>query len=63
MYTTRAGQQWDEIALDVYGDEEHADILMQANPQAIGTYQFPAGILLNTPELEEEQTTELPPWR
>jgi hypothetical protein len=63
MYTTRAGQQWDEIALDVYGGEEHADILMQANPRELGTYQFPAGVILNTPELEEDQTTELPPWR
>jgi hypothetical protein len=63
MYTTRAGQQWDEIALDVYGDEEHADILMQANPWELGTYQFPAGVVLKTPELEEDQTTELPPWR
>jgi hypothetical protein len=63
MYTTRAGQQWDEIALEVYGDEERADILMQANPRELGTYQFSAGVVLNTPELEEEQTTELPPWR
>ena len=63
MYTTRAGQQWDEIALEVYGDEKHADTLMQANPQELGTYQFPAGVILNTPELSEEQTTELPPWR
>ena len=63
MYTTRAGQQWDEIALEVYGDEKHADILMQANPRELGTYQFPAGVILSTPELAEEQTTELPPWR
>jgi hypothetical protein len=63
MYTTRAGQQWDEIALEVYGGEEHADILMQANPWALDTYQFAAGVVLDTPELEEEQTTELPPWR
>ena len=63
MYTTKAGEQWDEIALNVYGDEKHADILMQANPQALETYQFPAGVSLKTPELEEEQRTELPPWR
>lgn len=63
MYTTKSGQQWDEIALEVYGDEKHADILMQANPQELGTYQFPAGVLLNTPELQEEQNTTLPPWR
>lgn len=63
MYTTIAGEQWDEIALKVYGDEKHADILMQANPQELETYQFPAGVSLETPELEDEQMTELPPWR
>lgn len=63
MYTTKSEQQWDEIALEVYGDEKHADILMQANPQELGTYQFPAGVILNTPELQEEQTPTLPPWR
>ena len=63
MYTTRQGEQWDEIALAVYGDEKYADILMQANPQALETFQFPAGVSLNTPELEEEQTSTLPPWR
>lgn len=63
MYTTKHGQQWDEIALEVYGDEKHADILMQANPRELGTYQFPAGVVLNTPELQEEQSTLLPPWR
>lgn len=63
MYITRAAQQWDEIALEVYGDEKHADILMQANPREIGIYQFPAGVILNTPELGDEQTAELPPWR
>ena len=63
MYTTKAGQQWDEIALEVYGDDIHADILMQANPQELGTFQFPAGVTLNIPELTEEQNTQLPPWR
>ena len=63
MYITKAGQQWDEIALEVYGDESHADILMQANPQELGTFQFPAGVTLNTPALTVEQNTKLPPWR
>ena len=63
MYTTKAGQQWDEIALEVYGDENRADVLMQANPQELGTFQFPVGVVLNTPALTEEQNTKLPPWR
>lgn len=63
MYITKAGDQWDTIALEVYGDEKHADLLMQANPQELETYEFPAGVRLHTLELPEEQTTELPPWR
>jgi len=63
MYITKSGDQWDMIALEVYGDEKHADILMQANPQELETFEFPAGVVLKTPELTEEQTTELPPWR
>lgn len=63
MYTTKAGDQWDMIALEVYGDEKHADILMQANPQELETFEFPAGVALHTPELPEQQTAELPPWR
>lgn len=63
MYTTNAGDQWDIIALNVYGDEQKADILMQANPQVLDIYQFPAGVVLATPELTEEQAATLPPWR
>ena len=30
MYTTKAGEQWDEIALKVYGDEKEAKRLFQS---------------------------------
>ena len=63
MYTTKSGDQWDMIALKVYGDEKLADLLMQANPQELETFEFPAGVVLQTPAMPEEQTAELPPWR
>jgi len=62
-YTTKAGQQWDQIALDVYGSEKSADILMEANPQQIGVYQFDAGTVLIVPEKAAEQSPSMPPWR
>ena len=61
-YTTGPGDQWDMIAKKVYGDELHADWLMENNQQHIGTFQFDAGTVLATPDLPEKKTT-LPPWR
>ena len=63
MYVTKAGDHWDMIALEVYGDEKHADLLMQANPQALDVFEFPAGVVLKTPEPKVEKLTVLPPWR
>ena len=36
-YTTKQGQTWDEIALEVYGDEKYADFLMQNNFNIMNT--------------------------
>lgn len=63
MYITKVGDQWDMIALNVYGDEKYADVLMQANPKHLDIYQFPSGVEIVTPELTSEQTSTLPPWR
>lgn len=62
-YITASGDMWDTIAKKVYGDEYCADVLMQANPEQIGTFQFGAGVVLQTPELEAEQSGSLPPWK
>lgn len=62
-YTTKAGDQWDAIARAVYGDELHADWLMENNRKHLDTFQFDAGITLQTPELPADQTGSLPPWR
>lgn len=63
MYTTKSGDTWDVIAKEVYGSEYHADVLMAANPQEIGTFIFNAGVELNTPALKEERDGLMPPWK
>lgn len=62
-YTTIQGQTWDEIALEVYGDELYADFLMESNYASLDILIFPAGYVLNTPALPEDRDTDLPPWR
>lgn len=61
-YTTKQGQTWDDIALEVYGDEVHADYLMQNNFELLDILIFSAGTTLNTPELIAEVEGEAPPW-
>lgn len=61
-YTTIQGQTWDMISKEVYGTEMNAGRLMEANPKQLGAFIFPAGVVLNTPEIEEQELN-LPPWR
>ena len=64
-YTTKQGDMWDAVALSVYGTISVVDKLMMANTTHIGTYIFPAGVVLDTPEfdLEESTSVALPPWK
>lgn len=52
-----------DIELKEYSYEYCADILMQANPEQIMTFCFDSGVVLKTPELTEEQSGSLPPWK
>lgn len=63
-YTTKQGDTWDNIALEVYGDEIYADYLMQSNYRYLDIVIFDSGVVLNTPELPETaMEEEVPPWR
>ena len=62
MYITKQGQAWDQVAMEVYGDELHADFLMENNPKHLNTLIFSAGVELNTPKLPESRKN-LPLWR
>lgn len=62
-YITKSGDTWDVIAKEVYGSEYHADVLMAANPEHIGTFAFASGVAISTPELAQERNGLLPPWK
>lgn len=63
QYITNAGDQWDIIAKNVYGDECKADILMAVNFPLLDIFQFDAGTTVECPELTETTRQALPPWR
>ncbi len=63
MYITIQGDTWDIIAKKVYGKEKYLDYLMQNNYDLLDYFIFPAGIIVNTPELSSESNLDLPEWR
>lgn len=62
-YTTVQGDMWDSIAWARLGDTAHTDKLMNANLKHLKYYIFPAGIVLNLPEIPESVSSTLPPWK
>lgn len=64
-YTTIQGDTWDLIAFKCYegwGGERLTTALIEANTQFIGTAVFPAGCVLNVPEVYIPAAKTLPPW-
>lgn len=63
-YTTRQGDTFDELALQVYDSEKKAHLLIEANPDYADVLIFDAGIELTIPVDEEIVLPEtLAPWR
>ena len=62
-YVTVQGDTWDIIAYKTYGNELLADKIMAANRELLGIFVFSAGTTVIIPEVEEEDDSELPPWR
>ena len=56
---------WDSIAFKKLGSAAYAVQLVQLNPQYREIYLFPAGILLQLPEIERtaRASVNLPPWK
>ncbi len=64
IYTTKSGDTWDGIAFALYGDEQRAETLINANTTYIDMVIFPGGIDLQVPEAKElPDLQKLPPWR
>lgn len=64
--TTIQGDTWDIIAYRLYGNERLMHILINANIQHRKTVIFPAGVVLNVPEIDTtsaEYEKNLPPWK
>ncbi len=62
MHKTQQGECWDEAAKTIYGDEKYIGFLMQNNMPLLDIAVFPAGVILNTPDLPVEESN-LPAWR
>lgn len=62
-YTTVQGDMWDSIAYQQLGNTAFTDDLMNANLRYRDFYIFPAGIVLTLPEISEEVSDSLPPWK
>jgi len=62
-YTTIQGDTFDVLALDAYGDETKAHLIIEANPQYANVITFSAGISLRIPIIEQEASATLPPWK
>ncbi|SMF88146.1 P2-like prophage tail protein X [Paenibacillus uliginis N3/975] len=62
-YRTIQGDTWDGIAFSIAGKESFMTQLMNANPDHVEFVIFPAGIILNVPEVPVSMASTLPPWR
>lgn len=60
-YTTVQGDMWDSIAYAQLGNADYTDKLMNANLQYREYYIFPAGIVLNLPEITGRVSDGMPP--
>ena len=50
-YTCSAGETFDKVALEVYGDEKYACELLNANPKLCLLTEFAGGEILQLPEV------------
>lgn len=66
-YTTVQGDKWDAIAHKTLGSVLLTDKLMWANRRYLSFYTFPAGIVLQIPQLGQEvrgsSVEGMPPWK
>lgn len=65
IYKTIQGDTWDLIAFQKYGNAFFTPPLLEANPAYLDMVIFPAGVVLNIPELLTAyvDAANTPPWR
>ena len=62
-YSTIQGDMWDSIAYTQLGDVAHTDKLMSINQGYLDYYIFPAGIILELPDIDPGVPDSQPPWK
>lgn len=63
-YTTREGDTFDALALEMYGEESLAHYIIEFNPDYADVLIFEANVALRLPIVEDAELPEtLPPWR
>ena len=63
QYTASAKETFDTIALNIYGDERYAYLLLGANPEHCHKIFLEGGEILNAPEQTQDDKALLPPWK
>ncbi len=65
VHTTRAGERWDLLAWQYYGDPTEYSVIIVANPTVPIEPVLDAGIVVAVPILRESAivSADLPPWR
>lgn len=62
-YTTIQGDMWDQIAIKTMGSAEAVGELMMHNRAYLDLYTFPAGVVLEVPEVTRLPSETVPPWK
>lgn len=63
-YTTREGDTFDALALEMYGAETLAHYIIEFNPDYADVLIFEANVALRLPIVEDAELPDtLPPWR
>ncbi|WP_248549002.1 tail protein X [Paenibacillus odorifer] len=62
-YRTLQGDTWDGIAFKLYKNEKLMTLLINANPEHVGTVVFSGNVILVVPDMPADASETLPPWR
>jgi len=64
-HTTLAGERWDLLAWNYYGDPTLFSLIIMANPQLSIEPVFEAGLMVGIPTLQASpvRQNDLPPWK
>ena len=63
QYKTKQNDTFDKIAFELYGNENIASYIIEANPEQSDTIVFGEGVYLYLPIIEQIEKSTLPTWK